>query len=214
MAILGIACSVSASGTPAGEAARPLPAPGFAQSPVLRALQQRHTSREFSPEPLDAQLVAEVLWAADGVNRAGTGQRTAPTAHDWRYIDIYVFEAAGVSVYDPDRHALRPLLQKDLRPLTGLQGFAAVAPLSLVYVADERRIDRGVDGETRGLFEGASAGAMVQNVYLLGAERGLSVAVRADIDRKALHRALGLASQQRILLAQSVGWRPGERHGR
>jgi nitroreductase len=208
--VLAVSCSSSRPPAPQGGPARPLAPPAFSDSSTLRVLQKRQTSRAFAPEPLGPQLTADLLWAANGVNRPATGQRTAPTAHDWRYIDVYVFEAGAVSVYDPARHALLPVLDRDLRRLTGLQDFAATAPLSLVYVADERRLEK-VDDETRALFEAASAGAMVQNVYLLGAERGLAVGVRADIDRRALHEALGLAPQQRILLAQSVG-RPSDRN--
>lgn len=191
-------------------APRPLAAPDLATSGVLRALRDRRTTREFSPAPLEPQLVAELVWAAAGVNRAATGQRTAPTAHDWRYIELYVFDRDGVSLYDPEHHALQPFRSKDLRALTGIQDFAAVAPLTLLFVADERRMGK-VDDETRLLYEAASVGAMVQNVYLLGAERGLSVGVRADIERRPLSKALGLVPEQRILLAQSVGHPP--RHG-
>jgi nitroreductase len=207
LSLLGAACGGHGSDLPETPA-RPLPPPAVEGSHLLQALRQRQTSREFSPAPLAPQLVADILWAAGGVNRPATGQRTAPTAHDWRYVDIYVFDAAGVSIYDPEHHALRPLLPKDLRALTGLQDFAATAPLSLLYVADEHRMGKGVDGETRALFEAASVGAMFQDVYLLGAERGVAVGVRADIDRKALAKALGLAPQQRIVMAQSVGQHP------
>jgi nitroreductase len=198
---------VEAGATPAAPS-QPLPAPSLGTSHVLRALHERHTSREYSPARLDAQLVADVLWAAGGVNRPATGQRTAPSAHDGRYIDLYVFDADGVSLYEPERHALRPLIAKDLRALTGIQDFAAVAPLTLLFVADERRVKGGVDDETRMLFEAVTVGAMSQNVYVLCAERGLSAGVRADIDRRPLRKALGLAGDQRILMAQSVGHPP------
>ena len=37
--------------------------------PLMEALLMRHSSREFSPEPLSLPLLSTVLWAAYGINR-------------------------------------------------------------------------------------------------------------------------------------------------
>jgi hypothetical protein len=179
--LLGAACVSAKPADAQGAPARALPAPAIDGSHVLHALQQRHTSRDFSPEPLEPQLLADLLWAANGVNRPATGQRTTPSAHDWRSIDVYVFDAGGVALFDPDRQALRPLLAKDLRRLTGVQGFAATAPLSLLFVADERRMGKGLDEETRLLQAAVSAGAMIQSVCSAPSEGSRSGRGRTSI---------------------------------
>ena len=60
--------------------------------------------------------------------------------------------------------------------------------------------------EDRPFLAGADAGGIAQNVYLYCAAAGLSTVVRALIDRRALAHALGLPINQRIILAQTVGY--------
>ena len=78
-----------------------LPAPEIRHGLALMlALRDRHSSREFSPEPLSEQMLSNLLWAAFGVNRPDSGGRTAPSAQNWQEIDLYVASAAGLFVYD------------------------------------------------------------------------------------------------------------------
>src|SRR5271157_700256 len=63
--------------------------------PLMQALKDRHSTREFSPDKLPAQVLANLLWAAFGINRAETGMRTAPSTMNWQEIDIYVATAEG-----------------------------------------------------------------------------------------------------------------------
>lgn len=187
---------------------RPLPVTNPEGSELLRALKQRRTSREFADRPLERQLLADILWAGNGVNRA-SGGRTAPSAHGSQAIDIYVADATGLYRYDAVQRELEVIKAGDLRALTGLQSYAATAPVNLIYVSDHRRFGASVTADERRLFAAAGAGAMMENVYLYCAARGLHVAVRADIDRAALAKAMGLvAPEQSILLAQSVGHPP------
>ncbi len=172
--------------------------------PLMQALKARHSSREFSDRPLPAQVLSDLLWAAQGVNRPETGKRTAPTARDWREIDVYVASTEGVFVYEPDTHALRRVLDRDLRALTGTQDFPATAPVNLVYVADLARMD--TSDEHRRLYSATDTGFIAQNVYLYCASAGLASVVRGSLDRAALAAALGLGPNQRIVLAQTVGY--------
>jgi len=49
-------------------------------------------------------------------------------------------------------------------------------------------------------------GFIAQNVYLYCASEGLATVVWAGIDKPALAKALNLQPQQKIILAQSVGY--------
>lgn len=172
--------------------------------PLMQALKSRQSGREFSPKPLPLQVLSDLLWAAQGVNRPESGKRTAPTARDWREIDVYVAGADGVYVYEPNTHALRRVLDKDIRALTGTQDFPATAPVNLVYVADLARMDTTED--YRQLYAATDTGFIAQNVYLYCASAGLATVVRGSVDRKALAAALGLRPRQQIVLAQTVGY--------
>ena len=176
-------------------------------APLMKALEKRRSSRSFSPDPLDLRILSDLLWAATGVNRAGAGQRTAPTARDRRDLDVYAATAGGLYRYDPEGHALVPVVAGDLRAAAGIQEFAATAPLNLVYVSDLAK-SAGESDEDKATFAGAHAGFVSQNVYLFCASAGLATVVRAYIDKPALAAAMRLGPDQRIVLAQTVGF-PG-----
>ncbi len=173
--------------------------------PLMEALRMRHSTREFSPRELPEQVLSDLLWAAFGINRPGSGGRTAPSAHDWEEIDVYVALAKGMFVYRPKLHALVQVAVRDLRADTGIQPFVAQAPLNLVYVADLSRMTQASEEEKRWYF-GPDAGFIAQNVYLFCASAGLATVVRGMVDRNALARTLRLQPDQQIILAQTVGY--------
>ena len=172
--------------------------------PLMQALKERKTSRSFSDRKLSEQVMSNMLWAAFGVNRPD-GHRTAPSARNWQEIDIYLATPDGLFLYDARAHLLRQLLTDDIRSKTGTQEFVRTAPVNLVYVADLNKVDvRAVDDRT--LYTGADCGFVAQNVYLYCASEGLSVVVRAGIGRAELAKAMGLRPEQKIILAQTVGY--------
>jgi SagB-type dehydrogenase family enzyme len=173
--------------------------------PLLSALARRHSTRLYTGHGLSPQLLSDLLWSASGINRPATGGRTAPSAHNWHEIDIYVAAADGAWRYEPETHALQPVLASDVRAATGLQEFVGTAAVELVYVADLARMDVTAPLERR-FYCGADAGAIAQNVYLFCAAEGLATVVRGMVDRRGLVRTLGLGARQRVLLAQTVGF--------
>jgi nitroreductase len=122
---------------------------------------------------------------------------------NWQEIDVYVATADGLFLYDAKRNHLEAVLVQDIRPATGTQSFAATAPLDLVYVADLTKTSPGADAE---LFTAADAGFIAQNVYLFCASENLATVVRGSIDRVALAKAMKLRPEQKIILAQTVGY--------
>lgn len=108
-------------------------------------------------------------------------------------------------MYEPKAHALHLVAEVDARRVTGYQDFVDHAALDLIYVADLAHLER-VATEQRLLFAAVSAGAIAQNIYLYAASAGLVTVVRAWLDRDALAKALGLSSQENVLLAQTVGY--------
>jgi SagB-type dehydrogenase family enzyme len=173
--------------------------------PLMQALKLRHSTREFADRPLPPQVLSDLLWAGFGVNRSASGGRTAPSAHDWQEIDLYVLTAMGTYRYDAKRNTLQPVTGKDLRRYAGKQGFVAQAPLNLVYVANYGRM-KGATEHDRRLYSAVAAGTIVQNVYLYCASAGLNTVVRGWVDRTALARVLGLKANQHIVVAQTVGY--------
>jgi len=173
--------------------------------PLMQALKERHSTREFSTEALPPQMMSNLLWAAAGVNRPVSGQRTVPSARDWREIDVYVATAQGMYRYDAKANALQPVVARDLRALTGVQDFVAMAPVNLVYVANLDRMEDAA-AEQKEFYAATDAGFIAQNVYLFCASANLVTVVRGSVERGALAKAMGLAPRQRIMLAQTVGY--------
>jgi SagB-type dehydrogenase family enzyme len=186
-------------------AAIKLPPPEMAGGkPLMQALQARRSTREFGSTALPPQVLSNLLWVANGVNRPDSGKRTAPSAHDWREIDVYVATAEGVYRYDPPTHTLKHVAAGDIRVLTGVQDFVASAPVNLVYVADlDRMGDAGAEQKAR--CSAAHAGFIAQNVYRFCAPAGLATVVRGLFDHAVLAQALRLGARQQIMLARSVG---------
>lgn len=172
--------------------------------PLMWALRQRRSSRDFAPQPLPRQTLADLLWAAAGVNRPRLGGRTAPSAMNAQEVDLYVALPEGLYLYEPAAHRLRQAVASDARRVTGYQDFVDSAPLDLIYVADHARM-KLVPADRRTAYAHAAAGAMAQNVYLFCASAGLATVIRGWFDVRALTAAMQLGPDQHVLLAQTVG---------
>ena len=170
--------------------------------PLMQVLKERKTTRDFASTKLSQQMLSNLLWAAFGVNRPD-GRRTAPSAMNWQEIDIDAASADGLFVYDANKNRREPVLAQDVRAATGTQPFVSQAPLDLVYVADLSKIKSGSDTD---LYTAADAGFIAQNVYLFCASENLATVVRGSVDRAALAKLIKLRPEQKIILAQTVGY--------
>jgi len=171
--------------------------------PLMQVLKDRKSAREFGPGTLSPQTLSNLLWAAFGINRPD-GRRTAPSAMNWQEVSIYVATPEGVYIYEAKSNALNPVLAGDFRAATGTQSFVKDAAINLVYVSDMSKT--GSAGPEAEMYTAADVGFIAQNVYLYCASEGLAVVVRASIDKPALAKTLNLQPQQKIILAQSVGY--------
>ena len=172
--------------------------------PLMQVLQQRKTAREFAPDKLPLQVLSNLLWAAWGINRPD-GHRTAPSAANWQEIDIYVITADGLYLYDAKAHALQQILGDDIRALAGKQPFVKAAPLNLVYVADLAKTGKA-SAPDQDFYTAADTGFIAQNVYLYCTSEGLATVIRGSVDRPALTKVMKLRPDQKITLAQTVGY--------
>jgi nitroreductase len=173
--------------------------------PLMQVLKERASSRSFNPERLPVQMLSNMLWAAFGVNRPASGGRTAPSASNSQDMDIYVAMADGLFLYDAKANLLKPILPDDIRAVTGRQAFVKDAPVNLIYVSDLSKMRQASPGD-RDWYAAAHSGFISQNVYLFCASKGLATVVRESIDRPALARAMRLRPDQKITLAQTVGY--------
>jgi hypothetical protein len=174
--------------------------------PLMQALAQRQSLREFEPTPLPLQMLSDLLWSAAGINRPELGGRTAPSAMNAQEVDVYAALPSGLYRYAAKTQTLHLVSASDVRRVTGYQDFVDTAPLDLIMVADYSRM-KLVPVAQRMAYAYACAGAMAQNVYLYCAAEDLATVIRAWLDRDALSKAMGLGTEQQVLLSQTVGRR-------
>jgi len=190
-----------------------LPAPDKkGGKPLMQALNERKSARSYSQDNLSQQQISDILWAAWGYNRPEQKMRTAPSAMNLQEIDVFVALSSGLYLYEPSAHKLIQISNKDIRGLTGSQDFVAAAPLNLIFVADMAKLSRR-EGDTIKdsdlLWSYANTGFISQNVYLYCASAGLVSVVRGLVQKEKLAPAMGLRSNQVIILSQTVGY-PGK----
>ena len=173
--------------------------------PLMQVLKDRSSSRSFSTENLPVQVLSNLLWAAFGVNRPDAGKHTAPSARNWQEIDIYVAMADGLYLYDAKNHMLQPVILGDIRAMAGTQDFVKDAPVNLIYVADFSKTGNATKDD-KVMYSAADTGFISQNVYLLCSSEGLATVVRGSINREALAKAMKLRPDQKIILAQTIGY--------
>ncbi len=173
--------------------------------PLMEALNERHSSREYSAKNLSDQQIADMLWAAWGVNR-DNGKHTAPSSRNKQEMEVYMSTADGLFLYLPEKHALKKIHDKDILAITGGQDFVDDAAVNLIFVADYRKAGDDVTADDYRCTSGTNAGFMSQNVYLWCASEGLATVVRGWFDREELHEAMGLEVFRDVILCQTVGY--------
>ena len=201
--VLALAAGLSLAQAPIGPPTLPKPRTSGGK-PLLTALQERKTWREIGSDKLPLQMLSDLLWAGFGQNRAETGGRTAPSAMNAQEIDIYVATGDGLFLFDAKQHQLKPLLTEDLRPKSGGQPFVKEAPVSLFFVADLARMVKAKPSDKE-FYAAIDTGYISQNIYLFCASEGLA-SVAHDLDRAPLAKAMNLRPDQKIILAQVVGY--------
>lgn len=192
-ALCGTAC--------AQETALPQPTQSNVAGSLTKALQDRRSTRTFSDTTLSDQTLADLLWAADGVNRKD-GKRTAPSAMNRQDVTIYVGKADGTFRYDAAANKLVKIGSGDLRKAAADRNkFIATAPVVLVIASDT-----GLTGGNMGI-SGLNVGAVMQNVYLYCAANGLAtVCCYAGETPKEMQKFLGIKESIMPLVYMPVGY--------
>ena len=167
---------------------------------------QRASAAAFSDEAVSARTLANLLWAANGVNRPN-GKRTAPTALNKQEIGIFVIRADGAFAAEIGEGdvALTRVSGEDLRPLVvGTQPQFGNAPVMLLLAADLEKFS--MMPRERALCAAAiDTGGVMQNILLFCAANGLGARPRLQMDKDALAKALALPAGTVPMLNVVVG---------
>jgi hypothetical protein len=172
-------------------------------------LKRRSVRSIVGNRELSSQVLSELLWSANGVNRAATGDRTVPSWYHVNELDVFVLMSDGIWLYQPTNHSLRLHLNDDIRETAEVQDVAPGAPLHLIYVGN-RTVLRGVPPTEQSRIVCTHAGFVGQNVSLYCASEGLASVFRVFFDTETLASAMGLSSDQFIAFGQAVGYPESE----
>lgn len=185
----------------AQETALPKPTQSNVAGSLTKALQDRRSTRTFTDKAVTDQTLADLLWAADGVNRKD-GKRTAPSAMNRQNVTIYVGKADGTFRYDAASNKLVKIGGGDLRKAAaGRNKFIETAPIVLVIASDT-----GLTGGNKAI-SGLNVGAVMQNVYLYCAANGLAtVCCYAGDTPKDVQKFLGIKENILPLVYMPVGY--------
>ena len=175
-----------------------LPAPALSDTATLKyALENRHSTREYSAKKLNRQEIANILWAGWGYNRKD--KRTAPSAIDRQEITLYVCTQEGVYMYDAENNRLETISNKNIMKLCGKQPFVETAAANIIYVCNKAV---SVNAE----MTGVCCGAISQNIALYCATKNIGNVVRASFDNDILRQQLKLSGDNVVVLTQSIGY--------
>lgn len=182
-----------------------LPAPRMSGGmPLMEALAKRQSVRAYGERALSRETLSNLLWAAFGINRRDTGERTAPSWRGSKEIDIYVATAEALWLYDPAAHALRHVMAGDIRADTGRQPFPATAPAVLIYVADRARMAEA-PAQEQDTYAHVDAALIAQNVYLFAASEGLGTVMLGNVEKADLAKRMTLRGNQILTFTQPIG---------
>ena len=197
-----------------------LPRPFFDRcGTIFEALKMRRTSRSISDKKISLQILSDILWAAQGVNRKlepfGGPGLTAGSASNSQEIRIYVVTEEGAYLYEPQAHKMTPIASGDSRALAigpgqGMAG--ASAPVRFIYVVDIDKF-KSAGFQEPGLYNAeiqksyyfVDTGLIAQNVYLAASSLGLASWFH-NCNKTELTKVLKLKANQRALFGQTIGY--------
>jgi len=188
-------------------------------STVFEALKMRRTCRTISDKEIPLQILSDILWAAQGVNRTeapfGSQGLTTGSASNSQEIRIYVAKEEGTYLYEPVPHKIIPVASGDIRTLAigaGQGKAGANAPVRFIYVVDIERFktagfqEPGLsDPEIQKSYYYVDTGLIAQNVYLAAASLGMASWFH-NCNRAEITNVLGLKQSQRGLFGQTIGY--------
>ncbi len=191
--------------TIANAQARRLPSPRpMDTKPLGFALQERKSLRMFIDKPVPEEMLSNILWAAYGYNRVEDQLRTVPSARNAQELDIYVFLHDGIYLYDAQKNTLEMVRKGDFRKMISKQEYFAIAPISIVVVANYDRMER-FDKDKREFYSAIDAGYVSQDIYLMCANYRLGTVACGAINHDEIAKLVNLKNG-RVVIAHPIGF--------
>lgn len=169
-------------------------------------LMKRCSIRKFSSKQPSQEILLELLWAANGVNREN-GKRTAPSAINAQDINLYLCREDGVSFYNPQEKSLEKISDTDLRPLISPERNKFMLDVPVVLLISDMTPFSRLPQERGILFGAMDAGYVSQNIYLYCAANTLAtVACAPRMENEKIREVLSLPESMIPMIYHPVGF--------
>jgi SagB-type dehydrogenase family enzyme len=180
---------------------------------LAAALHKRRSMRAYSEAPLTLEQIAQLLWAAQGINDP-SGLRTAPSAGALYPLELLLVAGnvdgleAGVYRYRPGQHALELMLRGDQRRRLAKaalgQSWIARAAVVLVITAVYERTTRKY-GDRGRRYVHIEVGHAAQNTLLQAAALHLGAGLVGAFDDTTVAEVLALPASEHVLYLLPIG---------
>jgi SagB-type dehydrogenase family enzyme len=184
--------------------------------PLVEAISQRRSIRDFTSAPLLLFQLSQILWAAQGITSGLREARASPSAGATYPLEIYVVIGengiekieSGIYHYEVESHILSPHATEDIRAELASaalgQDSITVAPVSLIIcvVYDRTMIRYNIRGERYVYIEVGHAG---QNIYLQATALGLGTVAIGAFHDEEVRKALQLDSKVKPIYIMPLG---------
>ena len=176
---------------------------------LMQAFSNRASANAYVDRALELQDLSDLLWAANGVNRAEAKKRTAPSAMNAQDVDIYVFLPEGAYLYDAFGSVLKPIAKGDFRAVAVKQpppqGMPQ-PPVLLILVSDISRFTRLTDDTAKLKNATFDVGIVSQNIAMFCSAANLATHTRVSPDAAKLKEILKLSDTQYPMIDHPVGY--------
>lgn len=186
-----------------------LPSPVFAsKTSVEEALKKRRSIRSYKNLPVTLQVVAQLLWAAQGIT-ADSGFRTTPSAGALYPLEIYLVSGniekltPGIYHYIPAKHTLQKLKEGDVRTQLAKAAIGqepvkfGAADIVITAVFSRTTKKYGNKGKRFVLME---AGHAAQNIYLESVSLNLGTVSIGAFDDTQIKNILHLKEEDPLYI--------------
>jgi SagB-type dehydrogenase family enzyme len=213
--VLLVSCSgICFSQNPAGPSLKvsdviKLPAPKSTGVISLeQALSVRRSVRSFTEEALSLNQVSQLCWSAQGITEPNKGFRTAPSPGAIYPFVLYVMLPDGLYTYNPEKHELSLVIDKDVRISVFNSSFnqrvVQKAPCTFILAANIKKVEAKY--RNRGeKFTYMEAGHIAENIQLQAVTLGLGAVPIGVMDSKTIAQVCKMPDTLEVIYMVPVG---------
>jgi len=172
-------------------------------------LWKRQSIRAFAPKVPDWEIVGQLLWAAQGINRPDQKRRTVPSAGATYPLELYVILPSGIYHYLPEEHAVVSMLSGDQREKFSKESLAPGnvygSPCVFVFTAVfERTAIKFKEEAVR--YVHLEAGHAAQNILLQATALELGCVPIGSVVTPEEQKIMGLPPEEKPVYIIATGY--------